>query len=68
MGGGGTKFTIFVPLDLRMPQTKNGQNWLSGFREEVENVQMLTNDGRRTTDDDGREVIAIGHLSETQVT
>ena len=26
---------------------------------------MLTHDGRRTTDDDGRQPIAIGHLSDS---
>ena len=46
-----------------MPYTKFGYDWSSSFGEEAQNAKSL-----RTTDDDGRERIAIGHLSFTQVT
>ena len=41
-----------------MLHTKFGKDWPSSSWEEDVN-------GRRTTDDDGRQTIAIGHLSDS---
>ena len=51
------------PLSQRcfMPNLK--RIGLVGYQEEVKNVHLLTDDARRTTYDDGRRPIAIGHLS-----
>ena len=52
------KFTISGLLPLIMLHTKFGKDWPSSFWGEDVNV-------RRTTDDDGRQPIAIGHLSDS---
>ena len=36
------KFTIYVPLVLKMLHTKCDKNWTGGYQEEVKNVQLLT--------------------------
>ena len=44
---------IYICLTIRMLYAKFGWNWISGFREEVQNVKSLQTDGRtdrRTTD------------------
>lgn len=48
-----------IPLTIEMFHTKNGNNWLCIFKKQSQN-------GRRTSHDDGRRPIAIiGHLSKT---
>ena len=75
LGGSGQKTTTLVRDLEYFLHTKFHQNPSSGSGEEVENVNCLTDDGRRTTDDgrqttDGRRttdagqrVITIGHWS-----
>ena len=53
-GGGPMNLTILMALQVLMLDIKFGWNWSSGSWEEVESL--------RTTDDDGRSTIAIGHL------
>ena len=54
LGGGGHEISCL--LTLQMPHTKFGWDWpISSWEEDV--------DARRTTDDDGRQPIAIGYLS-----
>ena len=50
------KLTISCLLTLQLLHTKFGSYWPSSSSEEDVNA-------RRTTDDDGRQPIAIGHLS-----
>ena len=50
------KLTISCLLTLQMLHTKFGKDWPSSSWEEDVNA-------RHTTDDDGRQPIAIGHLS-----
>ena len=57
-GLGVMKFTISGLLPLMMLHTKFGKDWPSSFWEEDVNAW-------RTTDDDGRQPIAIGHLSHS---
>ena len=52
------KFTISCLLTLQMLHTKFGKDWPSSSWEEDVNA-------RRTTDDDGRQPRAIGHLSDS---
>jgi hypothetical protein len=47
-GAGVQKFTIHVPLVLKMHHTKFEKNWSSVYQEEVKNVQ-LTDGGRQRT-------------------
>ena len=58
----GQKTTTLVRDLEYFIHTKFHQNPSSGSREEVENVNSLTDDGRRTTDN-GQRVITIGHWS-----
>ena len=57
-GWGVMKFTISCLLTLQMLHTKFGKDWPSSFWGEDVNAQP-------TTDDDGRQPIAIGHLSDS---
>lgn len=47
-----------------MLHTKNGDNWLVSFHNEVKNVKVLTNDAWHTMNDLDH-VIAIGHMSDS---
>lgn len=58
-------FTIFTPLHPSMLYAKFGWKWFGSFREEAKNVQTFTNIERRSTNDDGQNQIAIGHLSDS---
>lgn len=42
-----------------MFQTKNDNNWPRSFQDEVRNVKLLMDDGRKTI------AIHVGHLSDT---
>ena len=57
LGWGTIEYTISYFLTLQMLHTKFGQGWPSSFWEENVNWQ-------RTKHDDGRQPIAIGHLSD----
>ena len=61
LGGSGRKTTTLVRDLEYFIHTKIHQNLLSGFGEEVENVNCLTDDRRRT--DAGQRMITIGHWS-----
>ena len=73
LDGSGRKTTTLVRDLEYFIHTKFHQNPSSGSGEEVENVNSLTDDGRRTTDgrqtddrrttDAGKRVITIGHWS-----
>ena len=52
------KFTISCFLTLQMLHTIFGKDWPSSSREEDIN-------GRRASQDDGRQPIGIGHLSDS---
>ena len=41
-----------MPLVPKMLHTKFEKNQTCGYQEEVKNVQLLTDDARRTTDED----------------
>ena len=62
LDGSGRKTTTLVRDLEYFIHTKFHQNPSSGSGEEVENVNSLTDDGRRTTDN-GQRVITIGHWS-----
>jgi hypothetical protein len=41
-GAGNLKFTIYVPLVIKIHHIKFENNWSSGYQEEVKNVEMLS--------------------------
>lgn len=49
-------YYFFIP---EMFQTKNDNNWPRSFQDEVRNVKLLMDDGRKTI------AIHVGHLSDT---
>ena len=65
LDGSGRKTTTLARDLEYFIHTKFHQNPSSGSREEVENVNSLTDDGRRTDGrtDAGQRVITIGHWS-----
>ena len=60
LGGGSwnLQFLVSLPYRCHIPN-------LVKIGPVVLEKKMLTHDGRRTTDDDGRQPIAIGHLSDS---